>query len=191
METEGKWCWFTAAPIKARDGSIVGAIETLWDKTEDHKAEQERERYTGELSTLCSIYTALNSPSDLDKRIQQSVHELIDFLNADGLCIYLADEVGNLCCDHSEGLSDSACRQLKVADQNSVIQRVARTKEFTIHEDLPEGCVDEICRLEDVPVVSLAYMPISTKEKGTFGVIRIGSKQAADTSATIKRTSSS
>ncbi len=39
----GKWCWFTAAPIKGQDGSIVGAIETLWDKTEDKKAEEERE----------------------------------------------------------------------------------------------------------------------------------------------------
>jgi hypothetical protein len=29
----GKWCWFTAAPIKAADGSVVGAIETLWDNT--------------------------------------------------------------------------------------------------------------------------------------------------------------
>jgi len=34
----GKWCWFTAAPIKGHDGTIIGAIETLWDKTEDKKA---------------------------------------------------------------------------------------------------------------------------------------------------------
>ncbi|NNL76560.1 MAG: PAS domain-containing protein, partial [Desulfobacterales bacterium] len=60
----GKWCWFTAAPIKGHDGSIVGAIETLWDKTEDKKAEEERERHTSELSTLCSIYSALNAPAD-------------------------------------------------------------------------------------------------------------------------------
>jgi PAS domain-containing protein len=32
----GKWCWFTAAPIKAPDGRIVGAIETIWDKSEQH-----------------------------------------------------------------------------------------------------------------------------------------------------------
>ena len=172
---EGKWCWFTAAPLKSRDGRIVGAIETLWDKTEDHKAEEERERYTGELSTLCSIYTALNAPSDLNLRIQQSVMELIDFLNADGLCIYLADEAGNFVLRHSEGLSEKACRQLRVADENSVIQRVAKNNEYIIHEDLPDGCIDEICRLEEEPAVSLAYIPISTKEKGTFGVIRIGS----------------
>ena len=175
LGAEGKWCWFTAAPLKSREGKIIGAIETLWDKTEDHKAEQERERYTGELSTLCSIYTALNAPSDLNRRIQQSVMELIDFLNADGLCIYLLDESGNFVLRHSEGLSEKACRQLRVADETSVIHRVAKNNEYIIHEDLPDGCIDEICRLEEEPVVSLAYIPISTKEKGTFGVIRIGS----------------
>jgi PAS domain-containing protein len=31
----GKWCWFTAAPIKDHDDTIIGAVETFWDKTED------------------------------------------------------------------------------------------------------------------------------------------------------------
>jgi PAS domain S-box-containing protein len=62
----GKWCWFTAAPLKGQDGTIVGAIETLWDKTEDKKAEEERELHTRELSTLNSIYSALNAPADLE-----------------------------------------------------------------------------------------------------------------------------
>ena len=59
----GKWCWFTAAPIKGSDGTIIGAIETLWDKTEDKKAEEEREQHNRELSTLCTIYSALNAPA--------------------------------------------------------------------------------------------------------------------------------
>ncbi|MGD1986981.1 MAG: PAS domain-containing protein, partial [Desulfobacterales bacterium] len=90
----GKWCWFTAAPIKSPDGSIVGAIETLWDKTEDKNAEQEREQHTRELTTLCSIYTALNAPSDLDARINQSVEEVMEFLAADCICIYLLEDDG-------------------------------------------------------------------------------------------------
>ena len=36
----GKWCWFTAAPIHAPDGTIIGAIETLWDTTEKKIAEE-------------------------------------------------------------------------------------------------------------------------------------------------------
>ena len=49
---EGKWIWFTAAPIISPDGRLIGAIETLWDKTKEKRAEQERERHTHELRTL-------------------------------------------------------------------------------------------------------------------------------------------
>jgi len=52
----GKWLFFTAAPIKSPDGEIVGAIETLWDKTEDRRAEEERERHNRELSALYEKY---------------------------------------------------------------------------------------------------------------------------------------
>ena len=40
---EGKWFFFTAAPIKASDGTVVGAIETLLDETEDIKMQEEKE----------------------------------------------------------------------------------------------------------------------------------------------------
>ena len=42
----GRWLFFTAAPIKASDGTIVGAIETLWDNTDNHRADVERRNYT-------------------------------------------------------------------------------------------------------------------------------------------------
>ena len=172
----GKWCWFTAAPIKAHDGTIVGAIETLWDKTEDKKAEEERELHTRELSTLCSIYSALNAQADLESRINQAVRELLNFLAADGICIYMLDKNGQYALRHSQGLSDNACKKVSVLDEKSIIHRVAQTNEFTIYENLPEGCLDEICPLEEEKIVSLAYVPISSKEKKTLGVIRIGSK---------------
>ena len=173
----GKWCWFTAAPIKGHDGSIVGAIETLWDKTEDKKAEEERERHTAELSTLCTIYSALNAPADLDSRINQAVEELLNFLSADGICIYLLDEDGQYHLRFCQGLSEEACRQVSVLGENSIIHRVAHSNEYTIFEELPDGCTDEICTLEQDEIASIAYVPISSKEKKTFGVIRIGSKE--------------
>ena len=178
MGESGKWCWFTAAPIKAPDGSIVGAIETLWDKTEDKKAEEEREQHTRELSTLCSIYTALNAPSDLDERINQSVEEVMNFLAADGICIYLLEDDGKFHLRYCQGLSEEVYQKVSTADENSVIRRVADTNEFMIYEDLPEGCPDEICLLEEEKLISLAYIPISSKERGAFGVIRIGSKKS-------------
>jgi PAS domain S-box-containing protein len=172
----GKWCWFTAAPIKGHDGTIVGAIETLWDKTEDKKAEEEREYHTRELSTLCSIYSALNAPTDLESRINQAVRELLNFLSADGICIYMLDKKGQYSLRHSQGLSDNACKKVNVLDEKSIIHRVAQTNEFTIYENMPEGCPDEICLLEEEKIASLAYVPISSKEKKSLGVIRIGSR---------------
>ena len=172
----GKWCWFTAAPIKGHDGSIVGAIETLWDKTEDKKAEEERERHTRELSTLCTIYSALNAPTDLESRINQAVEELLNFLAADGICIYLLGNDGKYYLRYCRGLSEEACRQLNVLDENSIIHRVAQSHEYTIYEELAEDCPDEICTLERDDIASIAYVPISSKEKKTLGVIRIGSR---------------
>jgi PAS domain S-box-containing protein len=177
MGESGKWCWFTAAPIKAPDGSIVGAIETLWDKTEDKKAEEEREQHTRELTTLCSIYTALNTPADLDERIKESVQEVMNFLAADGICIYLLADDGKFHLRYCQGLSEEVYQKVSTADENSVIRQVADTNAFMIYEDLPEGCPDEICLLEEEKLISLAYIPISSKERGAFGVIRIGSKQ--------------
>jgi PAS domain S-box-containing protein len=173
----GKWCWFTAAPIKGSDGTIIGAIETLWDKTEDKKAEEERERHNRELSALCTIYSALNAPADLESRINRAVRELLTFLSADGICIYLSDEDGKYSLHYSLGLSADACKKVSVLDEKSIIHQVAQSNEYTIYEELPDGCLDEICLLEEEKIASLAYVPISSKEKKTFGVIRLGSEK--------------
>ena len=173
----GKWCWFTAAPIKAPDGKIVGAIETLWDKTEDKKAEEERERYNKELSTMCTIYSALNAPTDLNSRIDQTVDELLNFLSADGVCIYLQGPDGKYYLRNCRGLSQETCKKIGILDRNSTIHRVTQLNEYTIHEDLAEGCPDEVFLMQQENIASIAYIPISSKEKKTFGVIRIGSKK--------------
>ncbi len=52
----GKWIFFTAAPIKSPDGKIMGAIETLKDLTEDKKAQEELELQDKELSRLYEKY---------------------------------------------------------------------------------------------------------------------------------------
>ncbi len=53
---DGKWIFFTAAPIKSPDGKIIGAIETLLDKTEDKKAEAEIALQDRELAKLHEKY---------------------------------------------------------------------------------------------------------------------------------------
>ena len=52
----GKWIFFTAAPIKSPDGKVIGAIETLKDITEAKKNHEELELQDRELSTLYNKY---------------------------------------------------------------------------------------------------------------------------------------
>ncbi len=173
----GRWCFFTAAPIKAPDGKMIGAIETLWDKTEDKQAEEVRERHTRELSTLCSIYSALNAPSAVEERINASIQEIIDFLSAECVCIYLMESDGKFHLKYSYGFSEEACKKDMVAAPHGIIQRIAQSGMFTIFDRLPQDCSDEICSLEQENFVSWAYIPISTKERNPFGVIKIASKK--------------
>jgi PAS domain S-box-containing protein len=119
----------------------------------------------------------LNAPADLESRINQAVEELLKFLSADGICIYMLDEDGKYYLRFCRGLSEEACKEVSVLDENSIIHRVARSNEYTIYEELPEDCPDEICVLEREEIASIAYVPISSKEKKTFGVIRIGSRK--------------
>ncbi|MGW8186812.1 MAG: PAS domain S-box protein, partial [Desulfobacterales bacterium] len=173
----GKWIWFTASPIKAPNGKIAGAIETLWDKTEDKKAEEEREQRTRELSALCSIYTSLNASEKFDEGIHNAIQIVMDFLGADGICIYMLDNDGKYHLRYGFGFSEEACFRIRVLDDSSIIHQVAQSNRFTVYENLPGGCSDEICFLEENKLVSLAYIPIHAEEKKTFGVIRIGSQK--------------
>ena len=173
----GKWCFFTAAPIKRPDGRIVGAIETLWDRTEDKKAAEERERHSRESNALLAIYAALNAPTGTTERIHAALNEVARFLMADGVCIFLADPDGRYRMQYSLGLSREHCRKGHTAAQDSIINQVAESGQFTLIDPLAEGCPDEICLHETPRIRSLAFIPIRTKENPRFGVIRIGSRR--------------
>ncbi len=174
---KGKWCWFTAAPIKAPDGRIVGAVETLWDKTEDKNAEQERELHTRELSSLCAIYTSLNTADNFEEGIQKAIQTVLDFLEAEELCIYLRENDGKYHLRYSSGFLEDACRDILEVDDSSIVHQVAQNSAFTLYENLPSERSAEIRFLEANRLASLVYLPISSKDKRTFGVIRIGSRE--------------
>ncbi len=56
--SSGRWLYFTAAPLKDATGRIVGAIETLQDVTERHKAEDELRNYQAQLEDLVEKRTS-------------------------------------------------------------------------------------------------------------------------------------
>ena len=165
----GRWCWFTAAPLKAADGSVIGAIETLLDTTATKRAEEEQRLRNRELSTLCSIYTALNAPTTLQQRIEGAVLEIRDFLKAESVCLYMAEDTGRFdlryfnACYAEPGFGKEG-----PDNEADIIKTVSRTDKPQVHHlelpDAPDGMTDG---------PTFAYIPISAKESKGIGVMRI------------------
>jgi len=55
---EGRWLYFTAAPLVDTQGEVVGAIETLLDVTRRREAEDELRRHRTELENMIADRTA-------------------------------------------------------------------------------------------------------------------------------------
>ncbi len=175
LGNEGKWCFFTAAPIKAVTGEIIGAIETLWDTTEDKKAEQERERRTRELSTLCTIYSVLNTPDDISGRVQKAIEEVKRFLGADCVSIFMADQKGGFRLQYRNQGNDTSCTDLPTPIFAELSRQVTESGKLMIVNHLNDR--DTSDRSTEIPQ-SIAVIPISTKEHKSMGAMVIGSRIA-------------
>ncbi len=183
----GKWCFFTAAPIKAPDDTIVGAIETLWDTTEKKNAEEARERHTRELALLCSIYNALSISDNLDDRLSDACLEISSYLSATNICIFTLESDGKYHLKYTYNI----CRRENVKymeiENASLINQVTRTCQPVFIDDLALVNYEETEFLARRGIRSLAYIPMCTKEKRVLGVVRIESDQAHEYSNEEKR----
>ncbi len=63
----GKWIFFTAAPIKSEEGKIIGAVETLRDSTQEKKDQEEIKAQDKKLAHLYDQYRILfnNNPNPI------------------------------------------------------------------------------------------------------------------------------
>ncbi|MDX2448427.1 MAG: ATP-binding protein, partial [Desulfobacterales bacterium] len=177
QDEEKKWIFFTAAPIIDPDGTVVGAIETIWDRTDEKRAEEERERHTRELGTLCSIYSTLSAPLDLDGRIKNTLQKVTDIFSFDVICIFILAEDGRFYLKYSHGQYGELCRKYGIPDKTSMVFKVAQTNQFEVFEDINSVKDHEIVVLKKVGFQSLAYIPLVDKEKKAIGVIRAGSRE--------------
>ena len=173
----GKWCWFTAAPIRNPEGEVVAAIETLWDKTEDRRAAQEREQHTRELATYCSIYGTLSGSLSLEGRIRAAIEEVATIFMLDGICIFIRTPDNQYRLRYSHGYSDSLCFKNRVADDQSLVAVTAREGLVAAFQTV-EGSHKELELLHREGFKSLVYIPILDKNEKALGVIRAGSHTA-------------
>ena len=54
----GRWLFFTAAPLRDAQGNLIGAIETLQDVTDRHRAEDDLRQYQSKLEELVATRTS-------------------------------------------------------------------------------------------------------------------------------------
>ncbi|NNF97843.1 MAG: PAS domain-containing protein [Desulfobacteraceae bacterium] len=172
----GKWIWFTAAPITSPDGRVAGAIETLWDKTEEHKSAGEQERHTQELATFCSVYATLSGPLSLQDRIKESIKEVADIFQIDAICLFQLRPDGRFYLKHSYGHADILCFHNRVAEEGSLLMGVAKGGKTTVYKPLPMSDDHETRLLNEAGLGSMIYIPIFDRNKSTIAVIRAGSK---------------
>ncbi len=175
---EGKWCWLTASPIKSADGAIAGAIETLWDKTADKKAQEKQAQRTRELAALCSIYAALNAPLDLELRLRAAGNEISTLLHAESVCIFMMGDDGQFHLKFSHGLAEHKCTKSVLNGVTSILYEVARRGKLTFFENIYQTGGDNIGLVDHENIQALAYIPISSKDKKPLGMLRIGSRSS-------------
>ncbi len=168
----GRWCWFTAAPIKAADGSVVGAIETLWDTTAGKRAEEEQRRRNLELATLCTIYAALNAPLSLQERIEGAVLEIRDFMKAESVCLFMSEDQERFDLRYFNACyADPGHGQAGPESEAEMMRKVVRTdKPFVFNESDHRGHFSDS---NEASGITFAYIPISAKETKGLGVMRI------------------
>jgi PAS domain S-box-containing protein len=173
----GKWLYFTAAPIKSPNGSIMGAIETLWDKTEERKAELAQEKHTRELATLCSIYATLSAPLDIHGRINTVIQDIKHIFSFDCVCIFKLEKDSGFALRYSCGSVDCNCEVPKTAEEESIISKVAQTAQIIVVDNVQDRNTSKTNRLNEETFQTLVYVPLFDKEKQTIGFIRAASKK--------------
>jgi PAS domain S-box-containing protein len=173
----GKWLWFTAAPIKAPDGTIVGAIETLWDKTDDKKAQHKHERHTRQLASLCSIYTALSAPWSIDQRIEAAIKEIRDYLEADDVSVFLQGHSDTFYLKYHYGNDKALSPRHHPAAYKKFIGEMAVKGESILLEMLQLSTESHLSFLVSQRFHSVALIPINAKGKKAIGILQIASRQ--------------
>jgi len=174
MGDRGRWLYFTGAPIVGADGSIIGAIETLWDTTDTKMLQDERVKHIHQLSSLWKITSALSETLDLDETLNAAAHGVIENLDVDSVVIYLKDDNSDFRVACSAGYSENQYQTGNMTGPESAVTEVVKRNEKIILEGVvaDEAPYTEFNSGEGLR--SAAYIPLTSKG-GAFGVIGISS----------------
>jgi signal transduction histidine kinase len=116
----GRWLFFTAAPLRAADGEIIGAVETLQDVTERNRAREQIERYRENLEAQVAARTAelANANEELSQYAYAVSHDLRAPLRAvRNYADFLREDIGEELEEEQRGYLDGMQRALRQGEE--------------------------------------------------------------------------
>jgi len=140
----GKWLFFTAAPIRDETGKITGAIETLQDITEQKKAEEQSVHLTKVLRSIRSVNQLIVREKDRGKLVEGICRLLTETRGYYNVWIALLDKDGNLTATVTSGLNEEFDPLKEMLRQNALptcTRETLREPGAHIIEDLESTCV--------------------------------------------------
>lgn len=178
MGENGRWLYFTAAPIRDPDENISGAIETLWDRTDSKLLGDEREKHLRYLSILWNVTSTLSVTLDPFERVRMAgVGIFENFADVDSLGVYLLRKNGFFRIVYSFGYTEDFYQEGNDAGPDVIVDQVTEKNAILFFEDVTGDNVP-YKEFLDEGLKSAVYMPLVSKER-VFGVIRASSHISA------------
>jgi signal transduction histidine kinase len=129
---EGKWLFFTAAPIKDNQGRITGAIETIQDISDEKRSRLQDE-------AMLRISQALHEYPDLEGLLNYISNEIKQLLGTEASVVLLLDDVTDelyfIGSAHDNPEHGRHVKKVRFSLDQVVSGRVIRSGEPLIHYD--------------------------------------------------------
>ncbi len=160
---DGRWLFFTAAPVKNSRGEVVGALETLQDMTSEH-------RETELNSVMLRISKTLHKYAYLTDILGYISMEVKDLLSAEGALVVMHDEeagelfLPGIACDDPE--RERRLKDLRFSLDELVAGEVIRLRKPVIRNTLDnDGAYFERDRKMGYVTRNLVEAPIFSDDR--------------------------
>lgn len=174
---DGKWLFFTAAPLTGIDGSVTGAIETLQDITTEKRVSRVNK-------AMLRISTALHEYSYLNDLLSYISGEIRELLGTEGALVILhdkeADELYFPGIAYDDPDREKRVREIRFSPDQIVAGKVIRSGEPVIVNDADgDSLFPERAKKLGYRTRSLVEVPIQSEDRIIGVLTGINKKEGA------------